>query len=147
MLKTNCGWDTHKRIVLKNKKIWHHGILMRMEWGHGYIWSRPRPHRNVTGMVVNVKVGISIGISEVRIVWNGGEELVVVDLLQVTEQCKIGMFIGLPHMTGHSTRPVNMECCLCGSRSQSRGMLFGNLTVCYGKPSSFFTDISSTETW
>ena len=54
---------------------------MRMEWGHGYIWSRPRPHRNVTGMVVNVKVGISIGVSgEVRIVWNGGEELVVVDL-------------------------------------------------------------------
>ena len=37
MLKTNCGWDTHKRIVLKNKKLWHHGILMRMEWGHGYI--------------------------------------------------------------------------------------------------------------
>jgi hypothetical protein len=32
-------------------------------------------------MVVNVKVGISIGVSgEVRIVWNGGEELVVVDL-------------------------------------------------------------------
>ena len=57
---------------------------------------------------MNVKVGISIGISEVRIVWNGGEELVVVDLLQVTEQCKIGMFIGLPHMTGHSTSKHGM---------------------------------------
>ena len=34
--------------------------------------------------------------------------LVYQRVLQVTEQCKIGMFIGLPHMTGHSTSKHGM---------------------------------------